>query len=234
MPEYRIGQLELRSDGRTIFGRLFAYGDAAAVMHVRTGTRLIERIAPAAFAPLPAAPVVDIEHRAAAIEGAAVSFDDSDSALCAVIRLPDSVEGRAALADVRDGRLRGLSAEFRALAESIDWEQRTRLITRGLLEGLALTANPAYQSAAGLEIRALACPSCGSDGDAHWGGTRSRGDAEKRADGRVRASDSAEFVPIPLEFDESGQFPAESRGAADGQNGATGVLRRSEGRRRWL
>ena len=65
------------------------------------------------------------------------------------LHLPDTSRGRDAAVMVRNGTLRGLSVEFRALAEGRRGELRE--VTRASLHGAALVDDPAY--AGGVEVR---------------------------------------------------------------------------------
>ena len=56
-----------------------------------------------------------------------------------------------ALEMIRAGKLRGLSVEFRALAQ--DFQDGLREIKKAILGGLGLVDRPAYQGSAGLEVR---------------------------------------------------------------------------------
>ena len=66
------------------------------------------------------------------------------------LALPDTSRGRDAATMIRNGTLRGLSVEFRALAEGRRGELRE--VQRASLHGAALVDDAAY--AGGLEVRA--------------------------------------------------------------------------------
>ena len=84
--------------------------------------------------------------------GANLALNDGPDALRVSVVLRDDEPGRAAAADVRSGILGGFSSEFRALEERD--ENGARVISRAVLEGLALVASPAYPQSR-VEIRKL-------------------------------------------------------------------------------
>ena len=65
--------------------------------------------------------------------------------------LPDTAAGRDAATEVRSGLLRGLSVEFKALAER--YVSGVREIRRAALVGAGLVDSPAYRGST-VEVRA--------------------------------------------------------------------------------
>ena len=61
----------------------------------------------------------------------------------------DSAAWREALQGIEQGTLRGLSVEFRAMADL--WEGDARIIERGLISGFGIVDKPAYDTT--LEVR---------------------------------------------------------------------------------
>lgn len=67
-----------------------------------------------------------------------------DDRLEVVAAIPDTPEGRELAEGVRSGELAHASVEFNATEERR--ERGVRIITRGILDGIALTSKPAYRT----------------------------------------------------------------------------------------
>ena len=67
------------------------------------------------------------------------------------VELPDTAAGREAAAEVRGGKMRGLSVEFKPLNEDV--QNGLRIIREANLSGAAIVTSPAY-SGSGVEVRA--------------------------------------------------------------------------------
>ena len=83
--------------------------------------------------------------------GGGVVFRDTPSALLMSATLPTTKEADDALTLVRNGTLRGLSVEFRAIRDRFVGDVRE--IQRAALGGLGLVDRPAYPGSVGLEVR---------------------------------------------------------------------------------
>ena len=66
------------------------------------------------------------------------------------VELPDTAAGREAAAEVRGGKMRGLSVEFKPLNEDV--QNGLRIIREANLSGAGLVTSPAY-SGSGVEVR---------------------------------------------------------------------------------
>ena len=131
--------VELRQgSGRTLAGVVVAYADTATLPWGE------ERIAPGAFMPVGDV-ILNMQHdrgRPLARTGAGLTFDDDAERLALAADLPVTREADDALALVKAGVLRGLSVEFRAVAERM--EGSTRIIERATLAAVGLVDTPAY------------------------------------------------------------------------------------------
>ena len=133
--------LEVRATGRTLTGEAIRYGERA--------TDRPERFQPGAFGALGPL-VLNLQHDPAiplASTGDGLEVTDTERALEVRAELRDG----AALTLLRRGVLRGLSVEFRSLAER--QVGAVRVIERATLEGLGLVDVPAYSGR--LEVRDL-------------------------------------------------------------------------------
>lgn len=138
--EFRVSE-----DGRSIVGVAVRYGDRA-----RLADGVMERFQPGAFGDSDALPDVplNLQHTETRISGP-VAWQDSADALR--FRAEGIEPGVAAL--IRRGAVRGVSVEFRALAENRSG--RERIIERAELTGLAIVDRGAY-SESQAEVRAAA------------------------------------------------------------------------------
>ena len=133
---------ELRQGpGRTLEGVAIRYGDTATLPWGQ------ERFEPGAFGDVAAADVIlnvahDRTRPIARTGGAGLALLDTPERLALRAELPVTREADDALALVRAGVLRGLSVEFRAIAERI--EGGARVIERAVLSAVGLVDTPAY------------------------------------------------------------------------------------------
>ena len=142
---YRYAPLTLRQDGETrlLEGTLIAYGEVAPGYG--------ERIEPGAFgADVGALDVLlNIQHdraRPLTRTGAGLTLTDSPEALTVRADLPQHPEADNALALVRAGVLRGLSAEY-FVRDARMSPEGVEVVTAADLVGLAVVDRPAYPSA---------------------------------------------------------------------------------------
>ncbi|MCY4394798.1 MAG: HK97 family phage prohead protease [Rhodospirillaceae bacterium] len=146
MIERRSIAVEIRADGRKLTGPALVYGDVSPSHR--------ERIEPGAVQMAATVPL-NLEHDA--MRGLAwqpdggLSFEDSETELRMMADLPPLPACDAALEAVRQGRMQGLSIEFKALAERR--ESGLRVIEKLELRGIALTGRPSY-SGSRVEARA--------------------------------------------------------------------------------
>ena len=130
---------EIRQDGeRGLAGTAVRYGDVATLPW---GS---ERIEVGAFAPIGDV-ILNNAHdrgRPLARTGAGLVLIDGRDALRMAATLPQTREAEDTLALVKAGVLRGLSIEFRAVAERFDGG--IRVIERAALAGIGVVDTPAY------------------------------------------------------------------------------------------
>ena len=130
---------ELRAeDGRRISGVVLAYGVVAVLPWGE------EKFEPHAFDIDSADILLTIQHnpaRPVARTGAGLTLRNSSKALLMEAEILRTREGDAALVNIKGGVLRGLSVEFRTLAER--QEAGVRIIERAELLGISIIDNPA-------------------------------------------------------------------------------------------
>ena len=100
--------------------------------------------------------IANIMHkrdRPLARQGHGLVLTDGLNELSVRMELPDTTDGRDALALVRSGVLQGLSVEFRAFREN--WQGTHRIIEGAALVGVALVDRPAYAGATLAEGRSI-------------------------------------------------------------------------------
>ena len=135
--ERRLSGLELRAEGRRLSGTVLAYGDVSPSHR--------ERFEPGAIR-LAEAVHLDLHHdpeRAVAWHpGGGLALDNGRQALTMRATLPPIPAADRALAEIRAGRVNGLSVEFRALAERR--EAGLRVIERAELRGIGIVRSPSY------------------------------------------------------------------------------------------
>lgn len=150
--ERRYCELRAASDGRRLEGVAVRYGDTARLPWGR------ERIEVGAFAPLGDVILNASHDRAAPLArtgGGGLELMDAADSLTVRAELPATRAADDVLALVRGGVMRGLSVEFRAVAERM--ESGVRVIERAALSGVAVVDTPAYP-ASEVEARRAAMP----------------------------------------------------------------------------
>ena len=145
MDDFELVVSELRADPerRSVSGLAIPYGVVANVGRFR------ERFE-AGGAQLLTPAILNREHRATQ-PLATIDWHDTDAGLELRATLPDGERQDAALADIAAGALRGLSVEFRALAERVD--AGVRVVTAYLVSGAAIARAPIYPETQ-VELRA--------------------------------------------------------------------------------
>ena len=138
--ERRTTGLELRAEGRRLTGTVMPY-DQVSPSHR-------ERFAPGALR-LAESVHLDLFHdpeRAIAWHpGGGLTLDNGQAALKMSASLPPIPAADRALAEIKAGRVGGLSVEFRAVAESrIDG---IRVISDAVLSGIGIVRSPSYDGA---------------------------------------------------------------------------------------
>ena len=163
--EYRYGPLEFRETANgmgTVAGTVIRYGDVATLPFGQ------ERMLPGAFGDLSTAELYAnrMHERSQPLANtyAGLRITDSSERLSGEVDLPNTTYGRDAQEEVKTGRLRGLSIEFRTLED--DFIDGVRVIKSARLYGWGVVDKPAYpqsvaamrsweeyRSAHGLEVR---------------------------------------------------------------------------------
>ena len=127
---------EFRNEGRRLSGQVIVYGD------ISPGHR--ERFLPGAFS-FDSVPLNYRHNQLCAIgwhPGGGVEIRDTEAALTMAAELPPLPAADRALAEVRAGKLSGLSVEF--IAEKEKRENGIRIIERARLVGVGLVEKPSY------------------------------------------------------------------------------------------
>ena len=139
-PEAR---LELRASDAgpgTVVGPVLRYGDVATLPFGQ------ERILPGAFGDLSTADLfvnrMHMREQTLANTGAGLTIDDNAERLHAETELIDDMYGEMTAKQVKNGRLRGHSIEFRTLED--DFLDGIRIIKRARLYGFGIVDKPAY------------------------------------------------------------------------------------------
>ena len=139
--ERRFVELRAEPEGRRLSGVAVRYGDTARLPWGE------ERFEPGAFGDVAGADVIlNVQHERtrpiARTGGAGLALVDTSERLAIRADIPPTKDGDDALALVRAGVLRGLSVEFRAVAERI--EGGVRVIERAVLSAVGIVDTPAY------------------------------------------------------------------------------------------
>ena len=147
MLERRDSAVELRAEGRTLYGPAMVYGDVDLQRR--------EKFDPGAFKLNDGrTKVLNLRHNqlqaVAWTGGGGLTLTDSREALQVRAEVPSIPAGDAALRDVHAGILNGLSVEFRAFAERR--ESGLRVVSDAGLQGIGLVRLPGYQQST-VEIR---------------------------------------------------------------------------------
>ena len=141
--EYRYGPLEFREkEGGmgAVAGTVMRYGDVATLPFGQ------ERMLPGAFGDLSTAELyanrMHQRDQPLANTYAGLRIDDNVDRLAGEVDLPNTSYGRDAQEEVKTGRLRGLSIEFRTLED--DYIDGVRVIKQARLYGWGVVDKPAY------------------------------------------------------------------------------------------
>ena len=153
--ERRYCELRAAPDGRTLEGVAVRYGDTARLPWGR------ERIEAGAFGDVARADVIlNASHERAAplarTGGGGLVLADGPDALTIRATLPATRMGDDVLALVHAKVMRGLSIEFRPIAERI--EAGVRVIERAVLSGIGVVDSPAYPASEVEARRAAMAP----------------------------------------------------------------------------
>ncbi len=140
--------LELRAEGRRLFGTILKYGEVSPSHQ--------ERFLPGAFSLDPVTTRwLDYRHDRTRVlahtEGGGLTLRDSSEALLLEAELPNLPLSERALGEIASGVLQGLSIEFRAERESRDGS--VRVVEKADLAGIGLVASPSFP-ASRVETRA--------------------------------------------------------------------------------
>ena len=135
--ERRFAGLELRAEGRRLSGTVMKYGDVSPSHR--------ERFEPGALR-MAEAVHLDLQHdpeRAVAWHpGGGLSLDNGRQALTMRAELPPIPAAERALAEIKAGRVNGLSVEFQAVKERLEGE--IRVIEDAVLAGIGIVRSPSY------------------------------------------------------------------------------------------
>ena len=135
--EHRAYASELRAEGRRLIGTVIRYGDRSPSHRERFAAGSL-RFADTVHLDL----AHDPQRAIAWSGGGGLTLRDGPEMLELTAQLPPIPAADAALAGIRDGSLRGLSVEFRALrARFVDG---IRVIESAVLHGIGLVRNPSY------------------------------------------------------------------------------------------
>ena len=150
--ETRYAEFRAEADGRRLRGTLIKYGDVAMLPG-----GIAERFMPGAFGDVAALDVIlnghhDRARPLARTGGAGLVLEDSAEALRMVATLPATRDADDTLELVKTGVLRGLSVEFKALAEHME-AGPVRVIERARLGAVGVVDKPAYPESS-VEARA--------------------------------------------------------------------------------
>ena len=144
--ERRFAGLELRAEGRRLSGTVMRYGDISPSHRERFAPGSL-RMAEAVHLDL----LHDPERAVAWHPGGGLTLTNGNDALTMRAELPPIPAADRALAEIKAGRVGGLSVEFRARSERR--ENGVRVIEDALLAGIGLVQKPSYAGAT-VEARA--------------------------------------------------------------------------------
>ena len=135
--ERRFAGFELRAEGRRLSGTVLRYGDVSPTHKERFAPGSI-RLAEAIHLDLHH----DVERAVAWHPGGGLALDNGRQALTMRAELPPIPAADRALAEIRAGRVNGLSVEFQAVQERREGE--IRVIEDAVLAGIGIVARPSY------------------------------------------------------------------------------------------
>ena len=138
--ERRSAAVEFRIEGRRLSGTVMRYGTISPSHR--------ERFEPGSLR-LAGAVHLDLDHdpeRAVAWHpGGGLAIENGRDSMTMRAELPPIPAADRALADIRDGKVTGLSVEFRAVRERRDGD--LRVIEEAVLSGIAIVRSPSYSNA---------------------------------------------------------------------------------------
>ena len=137
MFERRIAETEIRAEGRRLSGTVMRFGDISPSHRERFEPGSI-RMAESVHLDLHHDP----ERAVAWHPGGGLELENGRQALTMRAELPPIPAADRALAEIRAGRVNGLSVEFRALAERRDGG--LRVIEAAELRGIGIVRSPSY------------------------------------------------------------------------------------------
>ena len=135
--ERRTTGLELRAEGRRLSGTVMRYGDVSPTHRERFEPGSL-RLAEAVHLDL----FHDPERAVAFMPGGGLSLANGRDALTMRAELPPIPAAERALAEIRAGRVGGLSVEFRSLKDRR--EGNLRVIEQAELRGIGIVRSPSY------------------------------------------------------------------------------------------
>ena len=140
--ETRALAAEIRADAgaRTLTGVLMPYGQVSPSHR--------ERFLPGSLRAAPRGLIHAAHDRSRPISGwpGGVDLRDTDTGLKATITVDDNEEGRAAIEEVRAGRLTGFSVEFNRAQSAL--VAGVREVREAVLVGVGIVAAPSYPGTA--------------------------------------------------------------------------------------
>jgi HK97 family phage prohead protease len=155
--EYRkASTVDVRHEQRIIDLIAAPYGEKAEVFLRRQQRWVVEEFDPGAFNGVSGNVLVNRAHDPERPVGRVVKFHPGDPrGLRSEIRVARTVEGDEML-ELADERLLWASVGFTVPAGGERWsaDRRSRLITKAVVEQIALTGDPAYKGAQVLDVRA--------------------------------------------------------------------------------
>ena len=137
--ERRLSGLELRAEGRRLSGVVLAYGDVSPSHRERFEPGSL-RLAEAVHLDLHH----DVERAVAWHPGGGLALQNGRDALTMRAELPPIPAADRALAEIRAGRVDGLSVEFKAVRERRDGD--LRVIEDAILSGVGIVRAPSYEA----------------------------------------------------------------------------------------
>ena len=138
--ERRTTGLELRAEGRRLSGVVMKYGDVSPSHRERFEPGAL-RLADSVHLDL----FHDPERAIAWHPGGGLTLANDRDALTMTAQLPPLPAGDRALAEIKAGRVGGLSVEFRAVRERQDGG--LRVVSEAILSGIAIVRAPSYGGA---------------------------------------------------------------------------------------
>ena len=154
-----VTDLELRSDGRTLFGRIVPYGEIAEVAD-SAGRPYRERFVPGAFARSIAQRaekvrlLVNHEHRTRLPIGRAVNLSEADDGLHGEFHVSATRDADEVLELVRDGVLDAFSVGFSPVRDRKASDGTVERVEASIRE-CSVVSFPAYAGAAIAGLRSL-------------------------------------------------------------------------------